>query len=158
MEESLDHCGWCLPWTNRPRLYKQAGWVSHGEQASKQHSSMASASVSASRFLPWLQSTMECGLRVVSWNKHFQPSYFWLWCLSHYRKPNKPTSWMWAVPSDVIGRVLNRKGKILVGSGETPRCCLWSSVATAVGHVTVCTLCAVVKGSSLPWSSTKEDL
>jgi hypothetical protein len=42
---------WYHPWACGPGWYKKAGWASHGEQATKQHSSMASASASASRFL-----------------------------------------------------------------------------------------------------------
>jgi hypothetical protein len=43
--------------------------ASHGEQASKQCSSMASASAPASWFLPSLASLSD--LRVVSWNQPF---------------------------------------------------------------------------------------
>jgi hypothetical protein len=39
------------PWAGDPHLYKNASWVSHGEQASKQHSSMVLASVPASKLL-----------------------------------------------------------------------------------------------------------
>ena len=45
MGEDPVHCPWCHPWTDGPELCKKAGWASHQEQSSKQHSSMISASV-----------------------------------------------------------------------------------------------------------------
>lgn len=45
-----------------PWVYKKINWESLGEHASKQHVSMASTSVPASRFLPWLPSTTDCNL------------------------------------------------------------------------------------------------
>jgi hypothetical protein len=50
------HCGWFYPWAGGPGLYKKAGWASHGEQASKQHPSVASISAPISRFLPYQSS------------------------------------------------------------------------------------------------------
>ena len=44
MWEGPAHCGWYHPWAGGPGVYKKAGWASHGEQASKQHPSMGSAS------------------------------------------------------------------------------------------------------------------
>jgi hypothetical protein len=49
-------CEWGHPWTTGPSFYKKAGWTSHEDQASKKHSSMASVSAPASRFLPCLRS------------------------------------------------------------------------------------------------------
>jgi hypothetical protein len=51
MGEGSAHCGWCCPLSGSPGFYKKVGWTSQGKQASKQHSSMASASASASRIL-----------------------------------------------------------------------------------------------------------
>ena len=55
----------CRLCTGDPVLYKAENWESHGEQANKQCSSMTSASVPASRFLPWIFS-MDCDCRHVS--------------------------------------------------------------------------------------------
>jgi hypothetical protein len=38
-------------WASGPGIYKKASRASHGEQASKEHASMASVSAPASRFL-----------------------------------------------------------------------------------------------------------
>lgn len=40
------------PWAHGPGLYKKAGRVDHEEEAREQHSSMASASIPVSGFLP----------------------------------------------------------------------------------------------------------
>ena len=64
-------CGQCHSWACWPGVYKNARWASHGDQARKQHSSMASASIPASRFLPWspiLSSTHE-RLWCVKWDE-----------------------------------------------------------------------------------------
>lgn len=58
MWEIPAHCGQSHPWVDCVR--KQA------EQASKQCSSMNSASVPASRFLPWLLFMMDCKLYEIS--------------------------------------------------------------------------------------------
>ena len=58
---------WWQAWANGFELYKKAVWASREEQVSKQHSSMAAASVSCLEFLSWLPSMMECDLRVVRW-------------------------------------------------------------------------------------------
>jgi hypothetical protein len=69
------HCEWCHPWVGGPGFYKKAGWANQGKQASKQHRSMASASASATRFLPWVpvlisfSDEQQCGS--VSPNKPF---------------------------------------------------------------------------------------
>ena len=41
--------GWCCIWAGGPGFYKKVGWTSLGEQASKQHPTMASAAAPASR-------------------------------------------------------------------------------------------------------------
>lgn len=46
--------GSTIPLAGSSRLYKKTDWASHWEQTLKQHSCMVSASVSASRFLPWV--------------------------------------------------------------------------------------------------------
>lgn len=48
------HCGYCHHWTGDPGFYKKTGWTRHGEQGSKQHTSMSSASG------PVLQSSGSC--------------------------------------------------------------------------------------------------
>ena len=45
--ESPAHCGWGHPCYGGPRFYKKAAWASHKEQASRQRSSMASATAAA---------------------------------------------------------------------------------------------------------------
>ena len=45
-----------ISWAGGPGFYNRAGWTIHGEQASKQHPSMASASAPASRSQPCLSS------------------------------------------------------------------------------------------------------
>ena len=54
--EGPAHHGWCYLWALGPGVYKKASWASHDEQTNIQHSSMASASVPACRFLPQLPS------------------------------------------------------------------------------------------------------
>lgn len=49
---------WYHSWGGDPTCFDKAGGVSPGEQAGKQHSSMASTPVSASRFLSWLPSVL----------------------------------------------------------------------------------------------------
>lgn len=68
MWDSLGHCEWGIYWDGGPGLNKkekrkskqeskQAGWASHEDQASKQHSSMASVSIPAFMFPPaWIPS------------------------------------------------------------------------------------------------------
>lgn len=72
-----DWCGFYLPWAGGPELHKKAGWAIHEEQSSKQCSSMASASVSASTFLTGVPSltSFNGGLRweTISLNKCFLP-------------------------------------------------------------------------------------
>ena len=58
------HCGWCHPWPGSRGFYKTAGWASHEEQASKQHSSMASASAPASWFWPCWSSCPETVIEI----------------------------------------------------------------------------------------------
>jgi len=70
-------CGWCHPWAGGPEFYKKAGRASHVKQGSKKHSSMASGSVPASRFLPCLYSC---------------PDFLWWWTAVSKCKPNKPFS------------------------------------------------------------------
>lgn len=53
---------WSHPWVGGPVLCKKAGGTSHGEQASTQHPSMASASSLASRFLSWLRDRVWLGM------------------------------------------------------------------------------------------------
>lgn len=43
-----------------PSFCKRAGWVSHRDRASKQHPSVASASASAPRLLPFLSGLLQC--------------------------------------------------------------------------------------------------
>jgi hypothetical protein len=64
MEGDSFYCEWANPWAGGPVFYKETGWASHEEQASKQHPSMASASAPASRFLPWLPSVMNSDVGV----------------------------------------------------------------------------------------------
>jgi hypothetical protein len=59
-EPNLWHCRHCHCWASGPGWYKKAGWASHGEQANEQHSSIASASVPVSRFLPCPSWMMDC--------------------------------------------------------------------------------------------------
>jgi hypothetical protein len=61
------HCEWCRPSASSPGFYKKASWASQGKQASKQHSSMASASAPASdllEFLSWLSLVMHSNVEV----------------------------------------------------------------------------------------------
>lgn len=61
--EGPAHCGW-HPWTHGPGLYKKAGLASCGEQASRQCSSVAFASVAVFTFLSWvLAMAVFSGLR-----------------------------------------------------------------------------------------------
>lgn len=65
----------CQPWASGFGWYKKTGWGSHEEQVIKHHSSVACVLSSylqvttQCEFLPWLLSSMDCDLRVVSWNK-----------------------------------------------------------------------------------------
>lgn len=52
--EGLDHCDWCHSWAGGPGCFRKAGWANNGEQTSDLHASVASASVTACRFLPWV--------------------------------------------------------------------------------------------------------
>lgn len=54
MWEGPGHSGCCHPWAGGTRWYKRVGWETHEKEVSKQHPSMVSASISASRFLPWV--------------------------------------------------------------------------------------------------------
>jgi hypothetical protein len=80
------HSGWCHPWIGSPGFYKKANWASQGQESTKQHPSMASASAPASKFLPcvssspdfhwWWTAVWKCQL-----NKPFLPQLAsWLWC------------------------------------------------------------------------------
>ena len=74
------HCGWGHLWAGSPGFYKKAGWASHGEQASEEHPSMASASAPASRFLQCLSSCPDFQWKCQS-NKPFPPQLaLRLWC------------------------------------------------------------------------------
>lgn len=72
MEGSIQLCV-LLPWADIPGVYKKADWASHEEQANKNHYPMASVSVLASRFLPWVPvlNPQNDGLWDVRWNKAF---------------------------------------------------------------------------------------
>lgn len=64
------YCGQRHFWTSGPEWSKKLGWTSREEQANKQYSSLASASVAASRFLPWFYFRMGSKL----WAEiHFSP-------------------------------------------------------------------------------------
>lgn len=69
----LPYMGW---WFN---FSKKAGWESNKEQVSKQHRYIASASVTASSFLPFLSSCYNFLWRTVLWkhkpNKPFLPQF-----------------------------------------------------------------------------------
>lgn len=52
---------------------KKGGWGSHREQTSKQHSSVASAPVSAFRFLSFLRSCHDLDCDLISWDTPFLP-------------------------------------------------------------------------------------
>ena len=72
-------CGKYHPWTGSPGFYKRAGWASHGKQANKEQSSMASVSAPASwpAWVPVLTSfgeEQQCGS--VSWINPFLPNLF----------------------------------------------------------------------------------
>lgn len=58
--ESQDCCGWYHQMVYWPGLRENGSRTPSFKQASKQHSTMGSASVSFSRFLPWLLSEMDC--------------------------------------------------------------------------------------------------
>lgn len=62
---------WYHSWDGGPACFDKAGRVSPGEQAGKQHSSMASTPVSASKFLSWLSSGID--LYAIRRNKPFLP-------------------------------------------------------------------------------------
>jgi hypothetical protein len=85
------HCGWCHPWAGSSGFYKKASWASQGKQSIKQHSSMASASLSCPEFLWWWTAMWKCKL-----NKPF-PSQLasWSWCFVQEYKPwlRQLTSW-----------------------------------------------------------------
>jgi hypothetical protein len=70
-------CGWNHPWAGSLGFYKRAGWASQGKQASKEHPSMASASVPASwpAWVPVLTSLSDEQQRGnVSWINPFLPN------------------------------------------------------------------------------------
>lgn len=76
--------------------YKKAIGVNHGKQVSKNHSSIASTSVSVSRFLLWVPFlvSFNCWLKQVRYNKPFLCSSC-LWSvafLSYRRNRNQSTS------------------------------------------------------------------
>jgi hypothetical protein len=56
LEQACPHFIHQMPKPSVYTQHKKAGWASSGEQASKQHPSMASPSAPASRFLPCLSS------------------------------------------------------------------------------------------------------
>jgi len=70
-------------------IKQQIEQASHEEQSIKQHPSMASASASASRFLPWLNSSPDFfQWWTVIWmcklTKPFPPQLaVWSWCFHH---------------------------------------------------------------------------
>ena len=78
------YCGRCHPWAGGPGFYKKASWASHGEQANKQHPSVAYVSTVASvfltclsscpDFLEWWAKIWKCRL-----NKLFLPNLLWSW-------------------------------------------------------------------------------
>jgi hypothetical protein len=76
MREDPAHCGWGHHCPDGPEIYKKATWVNHGEQASKQHPSMASASASMAYGLqvPALTSFDEQCCGSVSWINPFLPN------------------------------------------------------------------------------------
>ena len=88
--EDPDHCGWCYLWADRPGLWKRAGWVSHEEQASKQHSCTTSTLVPVPGSSP--PSVMAYGEALI-WNKSFPPQpALTIYCFIHSnRDPNKDT-------------------------------------------------------------------
>jgi hypothetical protein len=83
MGEGPAHCGWCHSWVGGPGFHKAGLW----EKASKQHSSVASASAPALRFLPCVSSC---------------PDFLqWWWTAMWKCKPNKPIPpqlalWSWS--------------------------------------------------------------
>jgi hypothetical protein len=73
-------------------FYKRAGWASQGEQTSKEHPSMASASAPAF-WLAWVpvltsfSDELQCGKCKL--NKPFPPQLpSWSWCLCRNRNPD----------------------------------------------------------------------
>lgn len=76
---------------------KKQVWESQGEQAGKQSFSMASASASDSRFLPWVDIliALQDGLWPGSGSQinPFFLSCVWPWCLSQQEKASWDTDW-----------------------------------------------------------------
>jgi hypothetical protein len=88
----------CHTWTGG-LAYKKEGWASHKEQASKQHSFVASISPSSFSFLPYLYSCPDFFQTwSVTWEAYglinsLLPKCLWVWCFSPARKnKNKQTN------------------------------------------------------------------
>lgn len=86
ISDTVGACSWFVIDVGRPRSLwlvpslaggcrKKADWASSGEQTSEQHLSMTSILPPgfSLEFLPWLPSTTECDLKVVSWKELFPP-------------------------------------------------------------------------------------
>ena len=70
MWESLARYRQWHPWSGGPEWCKKSGWANQGEQASKQHLSMASASIPGPKSLSWILAltSLDDGLQATSWN------------------------------------------------------------------------------------------
>lgn len=62
-------------WKAGPEVVQKAGWATRSEQASKWHSSIASASGLASSFLSWVTAltSLRKSVALELHNKHFPP-------------------------------------------------------------------------------------
>lgn len=81
MWEGPVHCGWCQSWeVFWSYIWKQGG------KAIRSKPVVLHASVPVTKFLPWLPSTMERVLEVVSGNKTSFPSCFWSRYFYHFSR------------------------------------------------------------------------
>ena len=99
-------CGWHNLWAGCLGFYKKASWASQGEQASKQHPSMASTSALA--FWPaWVSvltsfdDQQQCGKCKLS--KSFPPQLAsWSWCLCRKRNLDQDTHYGSIFPTWIL--------------------------------------------------------
>lgn len=68
-------CQGCNSWTSGSELCRKASWANHNEPASKWDSSMTSASVPSSMFLPQVPSVMEYKLTAARQTNLFFPRF-----------------------------------------------------------------------------------
>lgn len=78
------------PWEGGYRVYTKVSFARYGEQASKQYSSMAIASVFLSRYLLWIHVLISLWwILIISWNKPFLSTLMWVMVFITAKEANR---------------------------------------------------------------------